>query len=138
MGYSIGYDENWNRDIGYGVPAVCDHPDCAEEIDRGLSYVCGEEPFGGGVGCGLYFCEGHRISKHFDEGDDPDCAMVCARCADGDEPFAPKPDVPRWAQWKLTHASWATWRAENAGAVEALRGLLPNTAADSGSAAVHP
>src|SRR4051812_7048849 len=26
MGWSIGYDSNWQRDIGYGVPAFCDHP----------------------------------------------------------------------------------------------------------------
>ena len=50
MGWSIGYDSNWDRDIGYGVPAYCDHPDCNEEIDRGLSYVCGGEPYGGDRG----------------------------------------------------------------------------------------
>jgi hypothetical protein len=44
MGWSIGYDENWKRDIGYGVPAVCDHPKCNKIINRGLSYVCGGEP----------------------------------------------------------------------------------------------
>ena len=31
MGWSIGYDNNWNRDIGYGVPAFCDHPKCDKE-----------------------------------------------------------------------------------------------------------
>lgn len=41
MGWSIGFDSNWNRDIGYGVPAFCDHPGCTAEIDRGLAYVCG-------------------------------------------------------------------------------------------------
>ena len=34
MGWSIGYDNTWNRDIGYGVPATCDHLGCAAEIDR--------------------------------------------------------------------------------------------------------
>ena len=28
MGWAIGYDSNWGRDIGYGVIAYCDHPDC--------------------------------------------------------------------------------------------------------------
>ena len=28
MGWSIGYDEKWQRDIGYGVPAICDYPGC--------------------------------------------------------------------------------------------------------------
>ncbi len=26
MGWSIGYDKNLKRDIGYGVPATCEHP----------------------------------------------------------------------------------------------------------------
>ena len=26
MGWSIGFDSKWNRDIGYGVPATCDYP----------------------------------------------------------------------------------------------------------------
>jgi hypothetical protein len=54
MGWAVGYDENWKRYIGYGVPAYCDHPKCNKEIDRGLSYVCGGEPYGGNDGCGLY------------------------------------------------------------------------------------
>src|SRR5690606_23075125 len=53
MGWAVGYDSNWNRDIGYGVPTTCDHPGCNEKIDRGLSYVCGDEPYGGEHGCGL-------------------------------------------------------------------------------------
>ena len=39
MGWSIGYDDNWKRDIGYGVPAVCDHPGCNEKIDRYLNII---------------------------------------------------------------------------------------------------
>lgn len=30
MGWSVGYDDNWKRDIGYGVPALCDYPDCVQ------------------------------------------------------------------------------------------------------------
>jgi hypothetical protein len=52
MGWSIGFDTTWNRDIGYGVPAICDRPGCGEAIDRGLSFVCGGEPYGGEKGCG--------------------------------------------------------------------------------------
>ncbi|HEV7521417.1 MAG TPA: hypothetical protein VGP89_09990, partial [Candidatus Angelobacter sp.] len=59
MGWSLGFDSNWQRDIGYGVPAYCDHPKCNKKIDRGLSYVCGGEPYGGELGCGLYFCSEH-------------------------------------------------------------------------------
>lgn len=53
MSWAIGYDENWKRDVGYGVPAICDHPGCNEKIDRGLAFVCGGEPMGGEKGCGL-------------------------------------------------------------------------------------
>ncbi len=28
MGWSIGYDYNWKRDIGYSVPCECDNPKC--------------------------------------------------------------------------------------------------------------
>jgi len=61
--WSIGYDEHWNRDIGFGVPAACDHPDCTNAIDRGVEHVCGGEPYGGDSGCGLYFCDDHRKKK---------------------------------------------------------------------------
>jgi hypothetical protein len=55
MSWALGFDGNWNRDIGYGVPSYCDHPKCSAKIDRGLAYVCcGQEPYGGD-GCGLYF-----------------------------------------------------------------------------------
>lgn len=59
MSWAVGYDAKWHRDIGYGVPATCDYPGCAAEIDRGLGYVCAGEPYGGEHGCGLYFCDAH-------------------------------------------------------------------------------
>lgn len=103
MSWSIGYDENWRRDIGYGVPAICDHPGCNEPIDRGLGYVCGRgEPYGGEDGCGLYFC-----TKHGGGG-------LCEHCAKEDgETFDPKPDAPEWIAHKLTDESWQRWRDEN-------------------------
>lgn len=107
MGWSIGYDESWNRDIGYGVPAMCDEPTCTEEIDRGLAYVCGGEPYGGEHGCGLYFCGEHRVWKEKAQG------FVCHRCRYGKKPYEPKPDTQEWIDWKLTDESWAQWREEN-------------------------
>lgn len=104
MGWSIGYDSNWDRDIGYGVPATCDHPGCTEEIDRGLSYVCGGEPYGGEHGCGLYFCGEHLYMAS---------PQRCDRCIAGEEPYKPKPDVLEWISWKLTDESWQQWRDEN-------------------------
>lgn len=106
MGWSIGYDVNWKRDVGYGVPAYCDHPDCNEVIDRGLVFVCsGEEPYGGENGCGLYFCEDHK--KYGKEGDQ------CQRCALKKDPYVPKQDHPDWIKHKMTDPSWAKWREEN-------------------------
>lgn len=102
MGWSIGYDSQWNRDIGYGVPALCDHPDCKEEIDRGLSFVCGNEPYGGEHGCGLYFCERHQVGEH----------QNCERCSNGKPPFPAKPDVREWIAHKLKDPSWAEWREQ--------------------------
>lgn len=122
MGWSIGYDDTWKRDIGYGVPAYCDHPGCGEEIDRGLSYVCGSEPFGGEHGCGLYFCSKHR---QFHEFDDDCCKEVCSRCAKGKDAFKPTPEHPRWIAWKLTDESWQAWREENPTEVSRLRATQP-------------
>jgi len=120
MGWSLGHDSRWGkygRDIGYGVPAVCDHPGCNNEIDRGLSYVCGSHPYGGDHGCGLFFCGEHL---HFEERGD-EFPQLCERCVAGREPFDPKPDVQEWVDWKLTDESWARWRDENSEEVAALK-----------------
>jgi hypothetical protein len=129
MGWSIGSDGD--RDIGYGVPAVCDHPDCTEEIDRGLSYVCGSEPYGGGYGCGLFFCEEHRNFKEVKNkrtirvpGEETIFVELCDRCYDGEPPFEPKPDVEEWIRHKLTDESWQRWRDENTEEVEKLKSIL--------------
>lgn len=104
MSWAVGYDANWKRDIGYGVPATCDHPECNELIDRGLSYVCGGEPYGGGNGCGLYFCDKHIYCNG---------PPQCERCVNEQPPFVAKPDVAEWVNHKLTDESWAQWRADN-------------------------
>jgi len=101
MGWSLGYDDNWKRDIGYGVPAWCDHPKCQAEIDRGLGCVCGGEPYGGERGCGLFFCGKHGGG------------MLCPRCRAYKPPYKRiKPDHPEWIHWKMTDESWAEWRKE--------------------------
>jgi hypothetical protein len=114
MGWSIGYDNNWERDIGYGVPAICDHPDCNEEIDRGLGYVCGGEPYGGEFGCGLHFCDEHlKVVKHTEYKEEDKFIFKCERCEHDKLPFEPKPDVQEWVDHKMTHPSWEEWRKEN-------------------------
>lgn len=132
MGWAVGYMNH--RDIGYGVPAICDHPDCDVEIDRGLAYCCGDEPWGD-VGCHLYFCgehlgysgifdsEGNQIDPDAEEEkaeedgvevDDSDWSYVdlCERCHDNLPPFPMKADTLEWVWWKLNAPSWAKWRAE--------------------------
>lgn len=116
MGWSIGFDSNWNRDIGYGVPAYCDHPGCGAVIDRGLSFVCSGpeeyQPYGGEHGCGLFFCAEHRGHKCKHDG------------------FQPTPDHPEWIEWKLTDESWQQWRDENPGEVAQLRTQLVTSGAN--------
>ena len=115
MSWAIGFDSNWNRDIGYGVPAFCDHPKCKAEIDRGLSYVCGGDAYGGDHGCGLFFCSEHlSYGRHR--------VQLCSRCYYRKPPFIAKPDHPRWIEHKATDDSWAQWRSEQPKAhVEASR-----------------
>lgn len=107
MGWSIGWDEKWKRDIGYGVPAICDHPRCSVVIDRGLANVCCSEEPRGGIGCGLYFCSNHHgFSKRDQHG-------MCGRCHRGEAPFSPKPEHPMWIKFKMVDPSWLAWREEN-------------------------
>lgn len=121
MGWSIGFDNNWNRDIGYGVPAICDYPGCNEKIDRGLSYVCGGEPYGGNKGCGLYFCGKHLFI-------DEDATQLCERCMKSEdedyEPFLAKSDTKKWIKHKLTDENWADWRKDNPDWVKENKKLL--------------
>lgn len=111
MGWSLGWDNRWKRDIGYGVPAWCDHPKCNAEIDRGLGYVCCDSQVGGGDrGCGLFFCGKHT-----------DYRGRCPRCRNYQRPYKiTKPEHPRWLRWKLTDGSWAEWRSEHPQEVEAM------------------
>lgn len=104
MSWSIGYDSNWKRDVGYGVPAYCDHPKCSAEINRGLACVCGGEAYGGDRGCGLFFCTAHLSIDN-----------LCPRCAAyRSTPYKhPKPEHPRWMAHVLNDDSWALWRVAN-------------------------
>ena len=110
MGWAVG--EHNGRDIGYGVPSLCDHPGCEAEIHRGLAYVCGDDVYGGEHGCGLFFCGSHRASKRNNDGSHG--PLCCERCNEGEEAFEPKPDLQEWIDHKATHPSWAKWREEQA------------------------
>jgi len=102
VGWSIGFDSNWNRDIGYGVPATCDAWGCKKKIDRGLAHVCGGEPYGGERGCGLYFCSEHLWETLR--------GTLCNRCVRYQKPYKPKPDLKEWIDFKMTDPSWEEWR----------------------------
>lgn len=132
MGWAIGYDSTWYRDIGYGVPAVCDHPRCNTQIDRGLAFVCGGQPYGGEDGCGLYFCAIHLYYTDVKNEYDADAPQLCERCLHDWElgsdhwrnfwpAFEPKRDIMTWVRWKLRDASWAEWRKNHEAEVRLLR-----------------
>jgi len=106
MSWDVGYDDRWQRWVGYGVPAWCDHPGCYEKIHRGLAYICGGDIYGGDEGCGLFFCYKHLFfsdrSRH----------QLCERCCVGEKPFNPSLDTDEWVEHQMTDPSWAEWRAE--------------------------
>lgn len=133
MGWAVGYDPNHRRDIGYGVPAKCDHPDCDADIDRGMAYVCGGDVYGGDDGCGLHFCAEHlRYVYDLEDNMSPQLCECCAvwwHAPDDSpelenpldltaqdvppEPFSPKPDTEEWNRHKMNCPSWEKWREEN-------------------------
>jgi len=63
MGYGY-YTLPDGREAGYGVEATCDKDGCSAKIDRGLGYLCGEQPDGWrneeDWGCGNYYCGPHQ------------------------------------------------------------------------------
>ena len=109
MGYAV-YERN-GRDCGYGIPSLCDQPECSEKIDRGLAYLCGKDPGGDEFGCGLYFCSSHLLLDYPDGLEES--SWRCDRCIAGEDPYDPKPDLLEWVHWKLTDESWQQWREEN-------------------------
>lgn len=118
MGYAV-YERN-GRDCGYGIPSLCDQPDCHERIDRGLAHLCGQDPGGDEWGCGLYFCGSHLFLPD----NDGELGWRCSACRDGGEPYDPKPDLTEWVEWKLTDESWQQWRDENPESVVVMKETL--------------
>ena len=94
MGWANCGEDSKGRQIGYAHEATCDHPDCNEEIDRGLAYACGGmhgngDIHGGDYGCEGYFCESHRQGIETPEGDSisvcGQCYAVAVKCGYDDE-----------------------------------------------------
>lgn len=130
MGYQI-YRVG-ERFGGYGVPAICEYPDCTEEIDRGISYACGGEPFSD-KGCDRYFCGKHKSFVAFKEDgskcrhrSDCECESVelCERCKNNKPSFPYKPETKEWMKFQLKDSSWKEWRKENPEKVEEYKKLL--------------
>lgn len=122
MGYEVY--EVGKRFGGYGVPAICEHPGCNKEIDRGMAYACGGEPFSE-LGCDRYFCGKHLEYHEFNTGyGSREGLSVCKRCAQRKKPFPYKPEHPDWVNHILTHDSWAEWRKENPEKVKELKNNL--------------
>ena len=122
MGYQVYKirDGIWgSRWGGYGVPAVCEQPYCNEEIDRGVSFACGGEPFADEFSCDRYFCETHLIFTCFNDSGEVDeengevSKLVCERCNKGEEEFDAKPETREWIDHLFTDESWEEWRKEN-------------------------
>ena len=74
---NCGTDSN-GRYIGYAHVGRCDHKGCAEPIDRGLSYVCGDMHGEDEISCERYFCEEHN-SVYVEW--DGKTVTVCEDCA---------------------------------------------------------
>lgn len=134
MGYAI-YQMN-GRDCGYGVPAICEHPGCNENIDRGMGYCCGSAP-DSEQGCHMYFCGKHLfyVSRINEDGEEEHSTQLCEICSLnfklGDDNyklhaalFPEKPDTEEWCHWKLEHESWQEWRDNNPEDVKKLRKVV--------------
>lgn len=58
MGYA-SYETPFGP-AGYGHADICNQDGCEERIDRGLAYLCGDQPgYASEGGCGRWFCGGH-------------------------------------------------------------------------------
>lgn len=125
MGYAVyQVGQRWG---GYGVPAICEYPTCNEEIDRGMAYACGGEPFSE-WGCDRYFCSKHTSyecvsDKKCDHENNCDCEFreICERCAKGESPFPYKPETKEWLEHLLNDESWEEWRKKNPDEVEKIK-----------------
>ncbi|MFE4356125.1 hypothetical protein [Kitasatospora sp. NPDC056800] len=80
--YTVRRADGTEIEAGYGVPTVCGQDECPTEIDRGLAYLCGDEPGGGEHGCGDYFCGEHRYMAP--EGESGDLCGGCLPETDDD------------------------------------------------------
>ena len=134
MGYQI-FEQKINgvvRDAGYGVVAYCDHPNCMNTIDRGMSYACmGCHDAEGS--CGGFYCNDHEqinfiTECELDGLDDDEAEEYLADYGltrdqvkfneDGVYMYCEHPpiehkDHEEWAAHVAKDESWDKWREEN-------------------------
>ena len=79
MGWANCGNDSEGRPIGYAHEAICDHPRCNTEIDRGLAYACGGMHGENGFDCAKYFCDEHL---YWVDADNKDIlsGRLCASC----------------------------------------------------------
>lgn len=90
MGWAHCGTDSKGREIGYGIPATCDHEGCDAKIDRGLAYACGGMHGSDGGSCEGYFCSDHRTwpdltteeDEFFEEMYEPHSHEFCHECAE--------------------------------------------------------
>ncbi|OTG87924.1 hypothetical protein [Acinetobacter sp. ANC 3813] len=128
MSYACYTSEKNGREQGHGVPAVCDHPDCTNEIDRGMGHLCFENP-NIEASCGGFYCSDHSdlsvtITEDEFDGLDDDEALELAQSYGLDEvpvfdedgyfyicnhkPIEYK-ESRKWLQFIHDDESWQTW-----------------------------
>lgn len=79
MGWANCGTDSEGRPIGYAHEAVCDHPSCNAEIDRGLDNACGQMHGEDVYECEKYFCDNHRYGIETEYGE---CMRICKSCYD--------------------------------------------------------
>ena len=77
MGWGNCGIDSKGRPIGYIFEATCDHPNCLKEIDRGLSYACGNMHGETEYGCEKYFCMKHLCIAELPNGE---TEYLCKEC----------------------------------------------------------
>jgi hypothetical protein len=77
MGWAYCGEDSEGRQIGYGVEAKCDHPDCDVIIDRGMSYACGDTHGDGDGTVDYMYCEKYFCSAHMQMGHEVQQCMAC-------------------------------------------------------------
>lgn len=73
--YTVSGGIHDGEECGYAVDTVCDAAGCDVEIDRGLAFLCGQEPGGSEDSCGGYFCAAHLYHVDYS-------GRRCGSCAD--------------------------------------------------------